>query len=234
MRIKTLIMLAAVALAGVAMGDASRIKVACIGDSITYGFGLADREGACYPAQLQRLLDARYPGVYEVRNFGNSGRGVYLDSMRGPEKRGYRWMSEHRAALAWRPDIVICNLGINDNGEYIKEHEGGRRRGQFADDYSALLNDYREANPRTRFFIWTKLAPLAKGQRFYESHERFLMQADLEEVARRIGATGIDMQSPLAAKAEQILAKDKIHPDAEGARIIAEATFAALAPSPEP
>ena len=231
---KKLIMMAAIALAGVALADTAKIKVACIGDSITYGLGLADRETACYPAQLQQLLDARYPGVYEVRNFGNSGRGIYLDSMRGHEKRGYRWMSEHRAALEWRPDIVICNLGINDNGEYIKEHEGGRRRGQFADDYSALLNDYREANPRTRFFIWTKLAPLAKGQRFYGSPERFLMQPDLEEVARRIGATGIDMQSPLEAKAEQILAKDKIHPDAEGARLIAEATFAVLSSQDKP
>ena len=208
--------------------DARAVKVACIGDSITYGLGLQDRDNESYPVQLQRMLNERFPGGYEVRNFGNSGRGIYLDSMRGSEKRGYRHMPEHKAALEWKPDVVICNLGINDNGEYIKEYTGGRRRGQFADDYCKLLGDYAELNPQTRFFIWTKLAPLAEGQRFYRSPEPFLMQADLEEVARRIGATGIDMQEPLREKLEEILSRDKLHPDAEGARIIAVTTFKVL------
>ncbi len=209
-------------------GPAERVKVACIGDSITYGYGLADRDHESYPAQLQKLLDAQEPGRYEVRNFGNSGRGIYLDSMRGDEKRGYRWMAEHKAALDWKPDIVICNLGINDCGEYIKEYTGGRKRGQFVDDYAALLGDYRDANPQAKFFMWTKLSPLAEGQKFYRSPEPFLMQTDLEVVASRLGATGIDMQEPLREKMDEILARDKIHPNAEGARLIAEATFKAL------
>ena len=54
-------------------------KVACIGDSITYGYGLADRANESYPSQLQKLLDTKEPGKYEVRNFGNSGRGIYLE-----------------------------------------------------------------------------------------------------------------------------------------------------------
>ena len=113
---------------------ADKTKVACIGDSITYGYGLADRATESYPAQLQKMLDEKFPGTYEVRNFGNSGRGIYLDSMRGNEKRGYRYMNEHKAALEWKPDVVICNLGINDNGEYIKEYTGGRKRGQFVQE----------------------------------------------------------------------------------------------------
>lgn len=212
-----------------------RTKVACVGDSITYGHGLADRARESYPAQLQRLLDERCPGEYEVRNFGNSGRGIYLDSMRGDERRGFRHMPEHRAALEWKPDVVVCNLGINDCGEYIKEYTGGRRCGQFRDDYLALLGDYRNANGKARLFIWTKLSPLAEGQRFYRSPEPFLMQADLEAVAQlcesfnwNSGHCSVDMQEPLREKMDEIFARDKIHPNAEGARIIAEATFNAL------
>ena len=211
---------------------AEKTKVACIGDSITYGLGLADRETTSYPSQLQSLLDAKFPGKYEVRNFGNSGRGIYLDSMRGNEKRGFRYMPEHKAALAWKPDIVICNLGINDNGEYIKEYTGGRTRGQFTRDYMTMLADYAKQSPKPKFYIWTKLSPLAEGQRFYRSPEPFLMQADLEEVARRVRAVGIDMQAPLREKMDEIFARDKIHPNAEGAKIIAETTFNAMFQNP--
>ncbi len=225
---------ALVLFAALAAHSSDAVKVACIGDSITYGLGLADRAKESYPAQLQKLLDEFEPGKYEVRNFGNSGRGIYLDSMRGSEKRGFRYMPEHKAALEWKPDIVICNLGINDNGEYIKEYTGGRRRGQFESDYLSLLDDYRKANSNAKFYIWTKLSPLAEGQKFYRSPEPFLMQADLEVVAKKMDAVGLDMQEPLREKMDEIFARDKIHPNAEGAKIIAETTFEAVAPKPKP
>ncbi len=133
----------------------AKVRVACVGDSITYGYGLADRERDSYPAQLQNILDGKFPGKYEVRNFGNPGRGIYLDSMRGVEKRGFRWMPEHNAALEWKPDVLICNLGINDTSEYIREFTGGRKRGQFRNDYLALLDDYKKVYPGMKFFIWT-------------------------------------------------------------------------------
>ena len=228
--------IAAIAIVGLAFaGNAyGKTRVACIGDSITYGFGLSDRERESYPAQLQKLLDERFPGKYEVRNFGNSGRGIYLDSMRGSEKRGFRYMPEHKAALEWKPEIVICNLGINDNGEYIKEYTGGRQRGQFVHDYMTLLADYVKQSPRPKLYIWTKLAPLTEGQKFHRSPEPFLMQADLEEIAHRTHATEIDMQEPFRNCMDEVFSRDKIHPNAEGAKIIAETTFKALTEPLEP
>lgn len=46
-----------------------RIKVACVGNSITYGTGLSDRLVQSYPVQLQKMLGTRY----EVGNFGKPG-----------------------------------------------------------------------------------------------------------------------------------------------------------------
>ena len=46
-----------------------RIKVACVGNSITYGTGLSDRVTQSYPVKLQKLLGERY----EVENFGKPG-----------------------------------------------------------------------------------------------------------------------------------------------------------------
>ena len=33
-----------------------RIKVACVGNSVTYGYGLENRETESYPSRLQALL----------------------------------------------------------------------------------------------------------------------------------------------------------------------------------
>ena len=41
------------------------IKVACVGNSITYGIGVKDREHDSYPSQLQRMLG----DSYQVGNF---------------------------------------------------------------------------------------------------------------------------------------------------------------------
>ena len=230
---KNILLPLALACAVGAAADVQRVKVACVGDSITYGLGLANRETESYPARLQALLDAKCPGRYEVRNFGNSGRGIYLDSMRGSEKRGFRHMREHADAIAWKPDIVVCNLGINDCGEYIKEYTGGRRRGQFVSDYLSLLGDYRKANPRVRQFIWTKLAPLVDGQRFFRSPEPFLMQDDLEEVSRRADARGIDMATPLCENQAEFISRDHIHPTSAGAAAIADATLPYILGDPQ-
>ncbi len=47
----------------------AKTKIACVGDSITFGSGIPNREKLSYPAQLSALLG----DDYEVRNFGVSG-----------------------------------------------------------------------------------------------------------------------------------------------------------------
>lgn len=202
-------------------------RVACIGDSITYGTGLSNRATQAYPARLQALLGEDY----EVRNFGNPGRGIYLHTRRGNTMRGFRHMPEHRAALAWQPDIVICNLGINDCGAFLKTED--ERPGTFRDDYLALLTDYAALPSKPKLYVWGKLAPLAPGQTFYRSPEPFLMQAEIAAAARHANATTIDMETPLLP----LLLKhfpDRIHPDAEASEVIAETVAKALLPAAEP
>ena len=61
--------LLAVSFLQLSSGAEKGVKVACVGDSITYGAGIKDRKKNSYPAQLQSLLGEGY----QVRNFGNSG-----------------------------------------------------------------------------------------------------------------------------------------------------------------
>src|ERR1017187_8508802 len=52
-----------------ATAETAKWRVACVGDSITYGFGIADREHQSYPAQLGALLGSDW----DARNYGVSG-----------------------------------------------------------------------------------------------------------------------------------------------------------------
>src|SRR6185312_2684371 len=80
-------------------------KVACIGNSVTYGYGLQNRKQDNYPAKLQGLLGNKF----EVKNYGHSGATLL--------KRGhnpYYKTPEFSSVLAFKPNIVIIHLGLND------------------------------------------------------------------------------------------------------------------------
>ena len=80
------------------------IRVACIGNSITYGAFIPNREMNCYPAQLQAYLG----DGYEVKNFGASGRTI-LSKGDYP----YSETDTYKASLEYQPDIVLILSLIN-------------------------------------------------------------------------------------------------------------------------
>ncbi|MBQ5751856.1 MAG: hypothetical protein IIV89_03315 [Bacteroidaceae bacterium] len=82
-----------------------KIKVACIGNSVTYGYGHKDPKATSYPTQLQGMLGSGY----EVRNFGYSGATLLSKG-----HRPYINLAEYKAALDFAPDIAIIHLGLND------------------------------------------------------------------------------------------------------------------------
>lgn len=82
-----------------------KIKVACIGNSITYGLGTENPAVDSYPAQLQIMLGGRY----KVGNFGKSGA-----TLLNKGHRPYMEQKEFREAMDFAGDIVVIHLGIND------------------------------------------------------------------------------------------------------------------------
>ena len=85
--------------------QAQKIKVACVGNSVTYGHGIENREKNSYPAQLQRMLG----NGYEVANFGKSGATLLRKG-----HRPYNEQEECKAALDFAADRVVIHLGLND------------------------------------------------------------------------------------------------------------------------
>lgn len=70
-----------------------KIKVACVGNSITRGYGLANPDNDSYPSQLQKLLGENY----NVQNFGHSGA-----TLLGKGHRPYINTRDYKNALGLR------------------------------------------------------------------------------------------------------------------------------------
>ena len=83
-----------------------QIKIACVGDSITYGHGIANWPKNNYPAQLQEFLGDEY----HVSNFGHSGRTLSPDG-----DQPYVESDQYQLSLDYDADIVVIMLGTNDS-----------------------------------------------------------------------------------------------------------------------
>ena len=85
--------------------DFQPVRIACIGNSVTYGVGIKNRFQNCYPGILQLWLGAKY----DIRNFGMSARTLL-------QKGDYLYMREcaFSDAKEFMPDIVTIQLGTND------------------------------------------------------------------------------------------------------------------------
>ena len=191
------------------------VRVACVGNSITYGFRLPDPARDSYPSQLQLLLG----DGYEVGNFGHSGATLLRRAY-----RPYFDMPEYKQAMEFKGDIIVIHLGINDTDPRAWPELGD----EFVGDYLALIDSLRSVNPRARVLI-ARMTPIA------DRHPRFLsgtlqwhgeIQQAIEEVARISGAELIDFFEPLYPY--PWLLPDAIHPDVEGAAIMAKTVCSAI------
>lgn len=192
-----------------------RIKVACIGNSITYGYGLPDRVTQSYPVQLQKMLGESY----QVENFGKSGA-----TLLNKGHRPYMQQDEYHRAIDFAGDIVVIHLGINDTDP----RDWPDYRDFFVKDYIALIDSFRVANPEARIMI-ARLTPIA------DRHPRFLsgtrdwhgeIQLAIENVACYAGVQLIDFHKPLYPY--PFMLTDAVHPDPEGAFVLAQTVYSAI------
>ena len=87
------------------IAEPSAVRVACLGDSITFGAGVHARERNSYPAQLAALLGSGY----DVRNFGVGGATLLAEG-----DTPYRKQPQFQSAMEFDPDIILLLLGAND------------------------------------------------------------------------------------------------------------------------
>lgn len=198
-----------------AYAQQKKIKVACVGNSITYGSGVANREVNAYPVKLQGMLGEEY----EVGNFGKPGA-----TLLNKGHRPYTQQQEYKDAIAFAGDIVVIHLGINDTDP----RNWPNYQDEFIEDYRSLIKDFREANPKARFLI-ARMTPLSDRHWRYESgtrdwHEQ--IQEAIACVARAEGIQMINFFEPLHPY--PFILEDNIHPNAEGAEMLAKIVYGGI------
>ena len=173
------------------------------------------RETNCYPAVLQRKLGAGY----DVKNFGRSG-ATLLRNGHNPYVKTAEWA----AVKEFKPDVAVVHLGLNDTDP----RNFPRFREQFIPDYLALIDTLRQLNPKVRVVV-AQMSPIFHNHRRFKAGTREwfqLLQQQIAEVARQSGAELISFHDVLYHRPD--LLPDALHPNAEGAALLADRVYSAL------
>lgn len=188
------------------------IRVACVGDSITYGAGIKDRKKNSYPVQLGKLLGEKW----NVRNFGVNGA-----TMLRKGNKPYWQQGAFHDALAFRPHVVIIKLGTNDT-----KSPNWQFKNDFDDDYKDMINEFAELPSRPKIWICLPVPAYANKWGIRDAVIRTEVIPAVHKIARAKHVPVIDLYQPFRDKMH--LFPDDIHPNAQGAFLMAKIIYQAL------
>lgn len=215
------IILTLVITANIADSQAYKIRMATVGNSITYGALLANPATECYPAQLGNMLSEVYGDTVEIKNFSVSGRTM-MRSAETPLWNEPQFLS----ALKYVPDICLILLGTNDSKPYRWDAWGD----EFLGDYLAMIDTFRFRNPYTKFIVCSP-PPIwpghPYGDTFSTRHNDSVLVNKIipliDTVAVRTGSILIDFHTPLTDSIH--LFPDQLHPNVQGSKVMAEIVY---------
>lgn len=187
------------------------IKIAAVGDSLTYGYGLENRKQDAYPSILLELLGSHY----QVANFGMSGRSLLSTS-------DYPYLKEKNAQLSLESDadIVIIMIGSNDSRAAYWDKE------QFIREYRDFVKAYMNLSSQPDIFIVAP--PYVPTSRFGLNNAvvRDEIQYIVEDIAQELDVHFINLYPITEGQLE--FYSDGLHLTPLGNRVIAQAIFSAL------
>jgi acetyl esterase/lipase/lysophospholipase L1-like esterase len=189
------------------------IRVACIGNSITDGFGIDMAEEKGYPAVLQDKLGDNY----DVKNYGVSARTL-MKKGDLPYVNEMAW----RDAKAFNPNIVIVKLGTNDS-----KPENWQYNATYQKDLEAMVDTLKLLPAKPLIYLATPI-PAFKGT--WNINDSVIVNGIIpiiKKVARKKKCRIIDLHTDFAQYGG-LMQADGIHPNAKGAARMADIIFSSL------
>ena len=193
----------------------SQTRVACVGDSITYGSGIKGWPNGTYPDILGNMLG----DSYIVNNYGYSGRTALHNA-----DKPYINENLYQQSLDFNPDIVIIMLGTNDTKPY-----NWKGKEAFIDDYKKIIESYAQLDSEPEIYvIMPPPCTVIEGAtevKFDINGE--LINTDVcdavKEIAEELNINLIDANTQFQGK--ENLFSDGVHPNNNGAKIFAEIVY---------
>lgn len=225
------IIAATAALAFFTTNAQSAIKVACVGNSITEGYGIWDKKK--YPEHLQEMLG----NDYQVENFGKSSMTFYKGG-----GQSYWSTDAFTSAYNFAPDIVVIELGTND-AKYFFDGKGsssgynynyyeysGAKKEDFYADYEALIDTFAHQSQSPK--IYATLQPYAQNLEWgiIDTAIVNVINPLIKQVAEKKGATLIDLHTEF--NNTEWLLDDMVHPNETGAKELARIIASAIKKTP--
>jgi lysophospholipase L1-like esterase len=188
--------------------EANPVKVACVGDSITAGYGASG-----YPLYLGKLMGSKY----QVNNYGVSGCTL-LKKADNP----YWNQSAFNNSHSWQPDIVLIMLGTNDSKPY-----NWRLKEEFKTDYAEMIKSYRNLSSHPKIYVMTSPTVFKNGNWGITNE---VVSGEIvpktKEIAVQEKCPLVDVNS--ATKAMGVYFTDNIHPNETGASKIADYIYSVI------
>lgn len=184
------------------------LKVACLGNSITYGAFIPNREQNSYPAQLQAYLG----DAYEVKNFGVSG-STLLSKGDYP----YIGMQEFANAKEFLPQIVLIKLGTNDT-----KPQNWKYKNDFLKDYQNLIDSIKTWQSHPRIILLTPVQCFLTEENTINPHLiSDSVRPMIEELAWKNKLEIVNLHNLFDTQWDASLFPDRLHPSSIGAGIMA-------------
>lgn len=204
------------------------IKVACVGDSITFGARLDDRDNDSYPARLQALLGEGY----SVENFGVGSCTLI--------RKGIPTVwNELPKIKASNPDIIIISLGTNDTCGFgtCGDRKCWEYKDEFESDYRDLIDELATWPSKPQIFLCAPSpmvleTPGLNSERIAGLTIRKPRLQELIGMIKRVASEKnvgfIDLNEPLDHRPELFTESDGVHPNKEGYSAIAALVYQKL------
>ncbi len=198
---------------------AGKHRLACVGDSITYGCTLPFFFLHRYPSVLQKMLG---PEIC-VRTFGVNDR-----TLQNSGNKPYRKESAFRQSKDFLPDTVVILLGTNDSKDY-----NWISPDLFRQQYAELISEYRSLSSSPRILICTPPCAFPPDSPVFSvtndtKIDRISEIADSVRAVAESEHTDLVDLHVLTDGRRELFGPDGLHPNAVGAAAIAGEVFRVL------
>jgi len=192
--------------------DTEPMRVACVGDSITQGLGTSNPTEFSYPSQLATRLGKSW----SVGNFGKS-RATLIETGDFP----YTNTTQFIDSQDFNPHIVIIMLGTNDvKTKNILEID------RYISDYTALINSYKNLSSNPRIYVAYPTPSYGNLAGITNDKIVNVLLPKIQVVSQANNVSIINVYNALLDK--KALFPDTLHPNDEGAKIIADTVKRAI------